>query len=256
VISKTRAMVLVLVSMTASCAPDRVYRQQDNIDVSPEGLARYHWRLADARSARGERLDAFVGATGGQPMALTFSGSHSLGAYAGCNYFSESYTLEGGRLLQSTESLATLTAMSCVPSIDHAMVAFLTDGPAILESGTTDAPHLRLRNVQGDHLDFAGKLTARTRYRSEGDIVHVEIDRQSAACRRSSRPRSCMSVRELAYAVGEAPHGEPGVWMVIEDGIEGFEEFPASTGDLLVRRFRLQHPRPDQSSFAYVRLDW
>ena len=144
-------------------------------------LPKYHWRLASATDAQGQRIDALF-ARPDKPVTLDFRDGR-LGISNTCNRMGGSYTLADGSL---TAGRLMSTKMACADAALMALddeVGKRLEGTLELATTTAgDAPTLTLTTATGDTLAFTGEPTAETRYGGPGERVFLEVAADTKPC--------------------------------------------------------------------------
>ena len=213
-------------------------------------LSAYHWRLAEAKDARGQRIEAlFVNAE--KPLQLDFAkGRVSVGN--ACNHLGGAYSVEGDKL--KFDRLAS-TLMACTDSKLMALdgeIGKRLEGASTFALQTGDAPTLTLTGGNGDTLTFKGEPTAETRYGGPGETVFLEVAAQTKAC---NHPlilnMQCLQVREIKYDAQGIKTGTDGEFQNFYEGIEGYTHQPGIRNVLRVKRYTIKNPPADGSSLAY-----
>jgi heat shock protein HslJ len=215
-------------------------------------LPKYHWRLTDARDAKGQRIDAlFVRPE--QPVQLDFKGAQLVVGNT-CNRMSGSYELSGKEI---TIGKVASTMMACTDpklmALD-AEVGKRLAGKLGLRMSTGDAPpQLELKTAAGDVLVFASEETAETRHGSAGERVFLEVAAQTAPCSHPLIPNmQCLQVREIKFDDKGLKVGTPGPFGNFYATIEGFTHEPGLRTVLRVDRYEIRNPPADAPSQAFV----
>ena len=161
-------------------------------------LPRHHWRLQDATTGDGTRIDALF-ARADKPLQLDFDKGR-LAISNTCNRMGASYAVADGTL---TVGRLASTMMACA---DPKLMALDGEAGRRLEGALSmalaagDTPRLTLGNPAGDRLVFAGTPTAETRYGGPGERVFLEVAAQTGPCSHPLIPdMQCLQVRELQY---------------------------------------------------------
>lgn len=213
-------------------------------------LPAYHWRLAEAKDAKGQRIEAlFVSAD--RPLQLDFAdGRVSVGN--ACNHMGGAYSVEGDKL--KFDRLAS-TLMACTDSKLMALdgeIGKRLEGASAFALQTGDAPTLTLTGGNGDTLTFKGEPTAETRYGGPGETVFLEVAAQTKACNHPLIPdMQCLQVREIKYDAQGIKTGTDGEFQNFYEGIEGYTHQPGIRNVLRVKRYTIKNPPADASSLAY-----
>lgn len=213
-------------------------------------LAGYHWRLQDAKTAQGQRLDALF-VRPDQPITLDFSDGR-IGVSNTCNRMSGGYALDGDKL---TINRMASTMMACA---DSKLMALDQEAGKRLEGASTwalqtgDAPRLTLTNAAGDVLAFKGDATAETRYGGPGERAFLEVAAQTKPCSHPLIPnKQCLQVRELSYDE-QGVKTASGEWQNFYEDIEGYTHEAGTRNVLRVKRFKRNPVPADASDTAYV----
>lgn len=220
--------------------------------VANDVLPKYHWQLADATAADGQRIQGLF-ARADKPLQLDFNAG-TVATSNGCNRMRAPYTLDGDAL--HVGALAA-TMMACgdtaLMAMDAATGKYL-QGDLAISLDTRDAePSLTLMTDAGDTLAFRGAPTAETRYGGESETVFLEIAPQDVLCNHPLAPeQQCPRARELTYDANGLRQGEPGEWSILATPIEGYTHVNGIRNVLRVKRFHVANPPADASSTAYV----
>ena len=215
-------------------------------------LPKYHWRLASATDAQGQRIDALF-ARPDKPVTLDFRDGR-LGISNTCNRMGGSYTLADGSL---TAGRLMSTKMACADAALMALddeVGKRLEGTLELATTTAgDAPTLTLATATGDTLAFTGEPTAETRYGGPGERVFLEVAADTKPCNHPLIPdMQCLQVREIQYDDQGLKIGAPGEFQHVYDSIEGYQHEPGIRNVLRVDRYTVENPPADASNRAYV----
>lgn len=258
-----RCLILILPLALAACAkPPQGETATPAADTAPTAdtqpaatdtaaLSAYHWRLAEAKDAKGQRIDAlFVNAD--KPLQLDFAeGRVSVGNT--CNHMGGAYSVEGDEL--KFDRLAS-TLMACTDAklmaLDQEIGKRLeTESAFVLQTG--DAPTLTLTGANGDALTFKGEPTAETRYGGPGETAFLEVAAQTKPCSHPLIPdMQCLQVRELKYDANGVKTGTDGAFENFYEGIKGYTHQPGIRNVLRVKRYKRDPAPADASSVAYV----
>lgn len=213
-------------------------------------LGMYHWRLAEATDARGQRIEAlFVRPE--LPLQLDFVKGR-LGVSNSCNRMGAGYTLQDDRL---TVDDMVATQMGCAGALGA------LDGEAgrrlqgTLKAGIAagTSPTLTLSTASGDALVFAGEPTAATRFGSAPERMFLEVAAQTRPCSHPLIPdMQCLQVRELHYDDSGIEAGERGDWQHFYESIEGYTHAPGVRNVLRLDRYARTDVPADASRYAYV----
>jgi heat shock protein HslJ len=215
-------------------------------------LARYHWQLHDAVDGHNRRIDLLFGQPD-KPLQLDFT-TDRLNVRNACNGIGANYKIVDGHLISTP---LTQTMMACADSTlmqrETTIKAVLQNRPALIVSGSDDAPLLTLTTADGLTLTFAGQPTAEMRHGGPGATVFLEVAPQRAPCPQPLKPDAdCLQVRERHYDPNGLPVGEPGPWHPLQQDIEGYTHEPGVRNVLRLKRYTLQPPPADAPSSAYV----
>lgn len=223
-----------------------------SMPVDAARLAAYHWRLVDATTADGARIDELF-ARVDKPVQLDFI-DHRLAISNTCNLMNGGYRLAGDELqLEPMVQTQMACAEPALAALDAAVNNRLQGKLRVARAGSDDAPQLLLTIEAGDTLTFAGTPTAATRYGSEGEQVFMEVAAQTAPCSHPLIPdKQCLQVRELTYGDNGIVIGEPGPWEPVYQDIEGYTHEAGVRNVLRLKRYTIANPPADGSSIAYV----
>lgn len=214
-------------------------------------LSAYHWRLAEAKDAKGQRIEAlFVNAD--KPLQLDFAEGRVSVSNA-CNHMGGAYSVEGDKL--KFDRLAS-TLMACADSKLMALdgeIGKRLEGASAFALQMGDAPTLTLTGGSGDTLTFKGEPTAETRHGGPGETVFLEVAAQTKACNHPLVPNmQCLQVRELKYDAQGIKTGTDGEFQNFYEGIGGYTHQPGIRNVLRVKRYKRDPVPADASSVAYV----
>ena len=255
-----RHLILLLSLVLAACAKppqgEPVVPPTATAPATPSvadtaALSAYHWKLADAKDAKGQRIEAlFVKAD--KPLQLDFAeGRVSVGNT--CNHMGGAYSVEGDKL--KFDRLAS-TLMACT---DPKLMALDQEIGKRLEAESTfalqpgDAPTLMLTGGNGDVLTFKGEPTAETRYGGPGETAFLEVAAQTKPCNHPLIPNmQCLQVREIKYDAQGIKTGTDGAFQNFYESIEGYSHEPGVRNVLRVKRYKRDPVPADASSVAYV----
>ena len=214
--------------------------------ASDSSLSANHWKLVDATTAGGERIDALF-PNAERPVQLDFADGRVSVSNA-CNRMGGTFAVEGGAY---TVGDLMQTEMACeAPLMDaeRAIAAALSSGGTVQVEGDS----LVLVTAGGDTLRFEGEPTAETRYGGPGERVFLEIAAQRVPCSHGMIPNyQCLNVREVRYDDNGTKVGE-GEWEYLYQNIEGFTHEPGIRNVVRVTRYNVENPPADGSSIAYV----
>jgi len=214
-------------------------------------LPRQHWRLQDATTSDGTRIDALF-ARADKPLQLDFDKGR-LAISNTCNRMGGSYAVANGTL---TVGRLASTMMACA---DPKLMALDAEAGKRLEGALSmalaagDVSPLTLVNAAGDRLVFAGTPTAETRYGGPGERVFLEVAAQTGPCSHPLIPdMQCLQVREIKYDDRGLKVGTPGAFGNFYDTIEGYTHQPGVRNVLRLQRYSRQNVPADASKYAYV----
>lgn len=214
-------------------------------------LPAYHWRLAEATDAQGQKIAAlFVNAD--KPVQLDFADGR-VSVSNTCNRMTGGFILDGDK---ATVSPMASTMMACPDPALAALDAEVGNrlaGELTLATSAGDAPQLVLTNAAGDRLVFQGTPTPDTRFGGPGERVFLEVGAETKPCSHPLIPdKQCLQVREIAFDENGLRSGEPGQWQNFYQEIEGFTHQPGTRNVLRVNRYTVANPPADGSANAYV----
>lgn len=214
-------------------------------------LPRHHWRLQDATTADGTRIDALF-ARADKPLQLDFDKGR-LAISNTCNRMGGSYAVADGIL---TVGRLASTMMACA---DPKLMALDGEAGKRLEGALSmalaadDVSQLTLVNAAGDRLVFAGTPTAETLYGGPGERVFLEVAAQTGPCSHPLIPdMQCLQVRELKYDDKGLKVGTPAPFGNFYATIEGYTHQPGVRNVLRVNRHEIKDPPADAPSQAFV----
>jgi heat shock protein HslJ len=252
---KRHPIFLAFVFALAACstAPGDTERRNADARVATSSdiaLSAYHWDLVAAKDQQGQAIAALQ-PPGDKPLRLDFADGR-IGISGGCNRIGGSYrqtdaSLQFGPLTQTEMACADRRLMDLDAAIAQRLAGTVQ---ARIRSG--ESPQLQLVAGNGDHLDFSGTPTPRTRYGGAGTTVFLEIAPQRIPCSHPLIPNlQCLQVRERTYAQNGtiATQGE---WQPLYQEIEGYTHAPGVRNVLRLKKFEVKNPPADASSVAYV----
>ena len=214
-------------------------------------LSAYHWRLNDAKDAKGQRLEAFF-VKADKPLQLDFADGRVSVSNA-CNHMGGAYSVEGDEL--KFDRLAS-TLMACADARLMALdqeIGKRLEGASAFALQPGDTPTLVLTGGNGDVLTFKGEPTAETRYGGPGEIAFLEVAAQTKPCSHPLIPnKQCLQVREIKYDAQGLKTGADGAFQNFYDGIEGYSHQSGIRNVLRVKRYTIKNPPADGGSLAYV----
>lgn len=214
-------------------------------------LKAYHWRLVDATSGGGARIDALLGG-GDEALQLDFD-DDGVRVSNVCNRMGANIALDDDRL---TVDQVISTMMACADAAltarERAIGERLTGTHRIaLTAG--DPPRLTLSFDDGDVLAFEGAPTPATRYGGEGETVFLEVAPERVACSHPLIPdHRCLQTREVQYDDEGVRSPGDADWTPLYQDIEGFTFEEGVRNVVRVLRFDVADPPADAPSQAYV----
>jgi len=215
-------------------------------------LSAYHWRLADARDARGQRIEALF-VRPGQPLQLDFADGR-LAVSNACNRIGGAYALGPGTL--QAGPLAA-TRMACadpgLAALDQEAGARLDGTLALAIDASGASPRLELATAAGERLFFDGLATAATRHGSPPERIFLEVAATTRPCHHPLiADQQCLQVRQVHYDGRGLKTGEPGRWENFYDQIEDYVHQPGVRNVLRIDRYTRRDVPADASGYAYV----
>lgn len=249
-------LVIPALALATACTPPSRTQDASSTAATPVPTATfdgsrlddYHWRLADATSADGARIDALF-PRADRPLQLDFAEGR-VGVSNACNGIGGSYALEGDRF--STGELMQ-TMMACPD--DRLMQSDAAIGDRLRAGGRLhfdDRGALVFTTADGDTLRFDAVPTAATRFGGPGERVFMEVAAQRVPCPHAMIPDyQCLHVREIVYGDNGVKESS-GEWQFLYQDIEGYTHEPGVRNVLRLERFTVPNPPADGSSIAYV----
>jgi len=214
-------------------------------------LEAYHWRLADATSSGGARIDALLDGDG-DALQLDFADS-GLSVSNACNRMGANVALDDDRL---TVDQVISTMMACADAQLTARereIGQRLPGTHRLALTGGESPRLTLQLENGDVLVFEGVPTPATRYGGEGETVFLEIAPERVACSHPLIPEQrCLQTREVQYDDEGVRSPGDAEWTPLYQDIEGFTFEDGVRNVVRVQRFDVADPPADAPSQAYV----
>ncbi|VXB12336.1 conserved exported hypothetical protein [Luteimonas sp. 9C] len=214
-------------------------------------LEAYHWRLLEATTGRGARIDALLDGEG-DALQLDFADG-GLRVSNACNHMGANVTLDDDRL---TVDQVISTLMACTdPQLTAREREIGQRLPGThrvaLTAGTP--PRLTLHLQTGDVLAFEGAPTPATRYGGDGETVFLEVAPERMACSHPLMPdHRCLQTREVQYDDEGVRSPGDAEWAPMYQDIEGFTFEDGVRTVLRVQRFDVTDPPADAPSQAYV----
>jgi hypothetical protein len=223
-------------SMAASATPDEVKAQ----------LVRYHWRLQDATTARGRRIQALF-VRPDRPLQLDFDGKW-FWIRNSCNFMSSDYTLDGEFLIEGNAGSQTVAA--CIPRIQalDEEIGKRIGGRVRYAFASGDTPVLALFDANGDKLVFIGTLI--------GERLSIEVAAHTKPCKPAlAAETQCLQMREVKHDDSDGSFDAKGPFESFDGEIEGFKREEGMRYVLGVERFVVDGTRGSHPRERYV-LEW
>ena len=239
--------LLVPLALAACNKPvEPAVTEVDVVEQAPPALAdtatllpAYHWRLAEATDAQGQRIDALF-ANPDKPLQLDIADGR-VSISNTCNRMMGGFVLDGDT---TTVGPMASTLMACP---DPALAALDA------EVGTRLAGEMTVAGTAGDRLVFHGTPTAATRFGGEAERVFLEVAPETQPCNHPLiADKQCLQVRDIVIDENGLRVGEPGEWQNFYDEIEGFTHQPGTRNVLRLDRYTRQNVPADASKYAYV----
>ncbi|MEN5117666.1 META and DUF4377 domain-containing protein [Luteimonas sp. TWI662] len=239
----------------AAATPDAQAAAADLPDAAPADhtatLGAYHWRLVDARSGTGARIDGLL-AEGGAPLQLDFRDG-GVQVCNACNNMSANVALDDDRM---TVDQVISTMMACqdprLQTLEREIGQRLP-GTHHITIAEGEAPRLTLQTEGGDVLTFEGTPTPATRYGGAGEQVFLEVAPERVACSHPLIPdHRCLQVREVRYDANGVREAGDAPWAPLYQEIEGFTHEDGTRNVVRVQRFDVANPPADAPAQAYV----
>ncbi len=214
-------------------------------------LQSHHWRLTDAQTSAGARIDALLDGPEA-PLQLDFAdgGVHVSNV---CNRMGANAALDDDRI---TVDQVISTMMACpdeaLAARERAIGERLPGTHRIaLRAGEPKRLTLTLEN--GDVLSFDGRQTADARYGGAGETVFLEIAPERVACTHPLMPEHrCLQVREIQYDDEGVRTAGDAEWAPMFEDIEGFTHEDGVRNVVRVKRYQVPEPAADAPAQAYV----
>ena len=244
-----RMLSFAIPLVLAACTTPMPEAAQAADAFDAQSLGAQHWRLDDATTAGGQRIDAlFVRKT--LPIQLDFADGH-VGIANACNRMRGSYVVTGGMLV--VDRIAS-TMMACADP--HLMALDREIGKRLegrLTPAMPDSATLVLTTSGGDVLTFRGEPTPEARYGGPGERLFLEVAARTLPCPHPLIPdKQCLQVRELKYDDKGLTSGTPGAFENFYDGIEGYTHQAGVRNVLRIDRYTREHVPADASKYVYV----
>lgn len=214
-------------------------------------LPAYHWRLAEATDAQGQKIDALF-ANADKPLQLDIADGR-VAVSNTCNRMMGGFAVDGDKV---TLGPMASTLMACpdpaLAALD-AEVGTRLAGELTVATTAGEVPELVLTNAAGDRLVFHGTPTPATRFGGPAERVFLEVAPETQPCSHPLIPdKQCLQTREIVFGEDGLRVGEPGEWQNFYGEIEGFTHQPGTRNVLRLDRYTLANPPADGSAHAYV----
>ena len=249
---KRYLLLMFLPIALAACGTPSSNKDDAAVAISMEtpSLDAYHWRLSNAESSQGGRIDALF-VREDSPVQLDFK-ENRMNVSNTCNSMLGGYAIEGD---QMTLSPMASTMKACLDqklaTLDNEVGNRLS-GAMIFAVLAGNPPELTLTNADGDRLVFTGAPTAATRYGSDGETAFLEVAAATKPCSHPSIPDAqCLQVREVYYDANGLKSREPGEWQNFYQQIEGYTHQPGIRNVVRTRRYHIANPPADAPDVAY-----
>lgn len=251
--SLSRTLIPALLIALAGCAVTADPQEGTPVTRASDALlGSQHWRLADAHSADGRRIDALF-PDARRPLTLDFANGR-LRVSGGCNGASAPYRLDDSGQLALGELASTMKACAePLMQADRALHALLSGNPVRLTVQPGEPPALVLESPDGSRSSWTGEPTAETRYGTAGELVFLEVAPVKVDCNHPLVPgHQCLQVREVHYDDAGLRQPGTGEWQPLYARIEGFEFVEGERKILRVRHFVDGAAPADAPVVAYV----
>ncbi len=188
-----------------------------------------------------------------KPIVLNFK-DQKLSIATGCNTMFGAAKVENGVL--TTGNLAS-TNMMCSPKLmkqeGFAASLFQAGKTAfVLDTANSEHPTLTLMSATAGKVVFTGKMTAETKYQSQGETIFLEISPETKECSAGVMKKQCLQVREIKYADNGVKTQVDKDWTYFYDNIDGYTHSPNERQVVRIKRYEIKNPAADQSKYAYV----
>lgn len=244
----TLALPLALLTACASTTPGSTDNNGSSNDSSAIALNAYHWQLSAATDKAGQPITALQATAGQKPVQLDFS--DRISAYAGCNYLSGGYTVNGTSLSVGN-MISTMIGCPQELALRDQVLGAALEKPLTIRTRTSQ--QLVLVTANGDVLDFKGVPTAETRYGGPGQTVFLEVGPQTKPCNHPLiQNMQCLQVRPVVYNEHSIKQPSSEAFSHFYGQIEGYEHQAGVRNVLRVKRYDIANPPADAPSQAYV----
>lgn len=214
-------------------------------------LEAYHWRLVDATSGGGARIDALLDG-GGEALQLDFADG-GVRVSNVCNRMGANVTLDDDRL--GVDQVIS-TMMACADAQLTARereIGQRLAGTHRIALTAGEPPRLTLTLDSGDVLAFEGVPTPATRYGGDGETLFLEIAPERIACNHPLIPdHRCLRTREVRYDDEGVRTPGDAEWTPLYQDIEGFTHEDGVRNVVRVQRYDVPDPPADAPSQAFV----
>jgi heat shock protein HslJ len=244
----TLALPLALLTACASTTPGTTDSVGSSNGSSAVALDAYHWQLSSATDKAGQPIAALQTAAGQKPVQLDFS--DRVNAYAGCNYLSGGYSVNG-TTLSIGNMISTMIGCPQELALRDQVLGAALEKPLTIRTRTTE--QLVLVSASGDVLDFKGVPTAETRYGGPGKIEFLEVGPELKPCTHGVMANAqCLQVRPVQYNANGGKQPSTEAFSHFYGQIEGYRHEAGIRNVLRVKRFDIANPPADAPSKAYV----
>ncbi len=188
-----------------------------------------------------------------KPIVLNFK-DQKVAIATGCNNMFGGAKVENGVLV--TGNLAA-TNMMCSPELmkQEGFAGSLFQGGKtafVLDTANSETPTLTIISPTAGKVVFTGKMTAETKYNSQGETIFLEISPETKECSAGVMKKQCLQVREIKYADNGVKTQVDKDWTYFYDNIDGFTHTPNERQVVRIKRYEIKNPAADQSKYAYV----
>ncbi|PBJ84121.1 hypothetical protein CMZ84_06650 [Lysobacteraceae bacterium NML93-0399] len=259
-----RPLLLLLPLALAACGPstpsgDTAATPSTGTPAIPDAapadhsamLESHHWRLVDAKTSGGARIDALLDGPR-EPVQLDFADG-GVRVSNVCNRMGANVVLDHDRV---TVDQVISTLMACAdPALaarERAIGERLPGTHRIVQRAR-EPMRLTLTLENGDVLEFSGRQTPAARYGGEGETLFLEVAPQRVDCNHPLMPdHRCLQVREVQYDDEGLRSPGDAEWTSMFEDIEGFTHETGVRNVVRVTRYQVPEPAADASAQAYV----
>ena len=218
--------------------------QQNKFESPKDALSSYKWYFESDKSLN--------------PIEVIFSRDTKLNIKVTCNSFFGSYQVNEDKIIFPSVFGNMLGACfgpdgKLINSQDKIATHIFKKGYVhySLDLKSNDHPKLTLELINGEKFVFDGKMTPEYKYKSEGEIIFLDVHPEKKQCS-AATPKTCLQVKEIKNYNQSIRSSSDQNWTLFSDEIEGFDYVPNQHQIIRVKRYTIKNAKNDQPKFAYV----